>query len=414
MQKILARIVGIFIISILNIALLAVGSLFLMEWSGLSHRMDRALKLHETAYYGRTALDSDPYRAFVVQHLHPYFLFSLPWRPADRAAANNAVASVDETGFRVSVPSDSPRAGLVVGGSTAFGHYSSSDATTLASVLTGETGIRFHNRAAPSWNSHQEFLALAKSDIAYSVSVSFSLANDMSLFCEFGAQSGVPDQVESFDRLESYFNDIRGTALTPAAAPFSFGVSDLKQALHRYAPKTASVLIKLKSRAAPAPRLVADDVGAGGPLAADYCGGERGAQQVAASFLKNQSLMRMISQARNADHWLVIQPIYELHPGVNLIISDRAARYGQETAIARVAFRKRVVDIVMTSAVCKDKCVDLSTAFSDTPTDDLIYDELRPETYATALFADNVHLTDAGVRRAVDLLKARLGPDPRS
>ena len=116
-----------------------------------------------------------PYDLFRVQHLHPYFLFSLPWREEDRLAANNAHVTVDESGFRQNpFSAGMNKKGLLLGGSTAFGYGSSSNETTIAAMLSKKSGVGFVNRNAPSWNSHQEIIALAKYGVTIQ-SVSHSL-----------------------------------------------------------------------------------------------------------------------------------------------------------------------------------------------------------------------------------------------
>ena len=39
------------------------------------------------------------------------------------------------------------------------------------------------NRNAPSWNSHQELVSLAKYSTNYEISISFTLSNDISAAC---------------------------------------------------------------------------------------------------------------------------------------------------------------------------------------------------------------------------------------
>ena len=51
-----------------------------------------------TDYYGYDLKD-DPYKNFTIQHLHPYYLFSLPWRENDIQNANNDVVNINNNGF---------------------------------------------------------------------------------------------------------------------------------------------------------------------------------------------------------------------------------------------------------------------------------------------------------------------------
>ena len=169
-----------------------------LEYTGLSKKLNRQWfaqgqatpesNLYETDYYGKP-LDDDPYRLFKVQHLHPYYLFSLPWRPEDIERANNEFVVLHEPGFRNSGVPDSAATAILLGGSTAFGLASTGDSHTLAYRLSELTEYKFANRNSPSWNSHQELVAAAKFPHSYKLSVSFSLANDIQSYCyEFGRQ----------------------------------------------------------------------------------------------------------------------------------------------------------------------------------------------------------------------------------
>jgi hypothetical protein len=81
-------------------------------------------------------------------------------------------------------------------------------------LLSRDSGIGFVNRNAPSWNSHQELVALAKYPGSYQVSLSYSLANDIARYCQLSnGKDYVLGEPESFAILRSYFNDIRGVPL---------------------------------------------------------------------------------------------------------------------------------------------------------------------------------------------------------
>ena len=69
---------------------------------------------------------------------------------------------IGPTGFRNSISNKSNNRAAIVGGSTAFGSFSSSDRTTIASSLNKMTNqFNFENLNSPSWNSHQEMVAIA-------------------------------------------------------------------------------------------------------------------------------------------------------------------------------------------------------------------------------------------------------------
>ena len=96
MSSIKVRTAGILIISFsIGIASLTaiVSSL---EFLGYSKNIFESLSKTENTlvtdgYYGDSSIVSDPYAPFTVQHLHPYYLFSLPWRSADRLKMNSSI-----------------------------------------------------------------------------------------------------------------------------------------------------------------------------------------------------------------------------------------------------------------------------------------------------------------------------------
>ena len=114
-------------------------------------------------------------------------------------------------------------------------------------------------------------------------------------------------------------------------------------------------------------------------------------QDIALSFLQNQNAMNELSTARNARHVLVLQPHMSL-------IDSRAVDH---------TFRNSVYDLVMASDFCKKNvCIDARATQIPMEIDDL-YNGTNIE---TAVFADNVHLTDNGVLLFSQMLIDRL-PD---
>ena len=101
-------------------------------------------------------------------------------------------------------------------------------------------------------------------------------------------------------------------------------------------------------------------------------------QDVALSFLQNQNTMNKLSTARNARHVVVLQPHISL---IDMHAADHT-------------FRNLVYDIVMESGYCANNiCVDMRVTQNPVTMDD----RYNGNNIETALFADNVHLTDIGV-----------------
>jgi hypothetical protein len=352
-----------------------------MEYAGLSRLLERTLfpkektlALHETGYYGKL-LEQDPYEELGVQHLHPYYIFSLPWRPDDIAAVNSEFVTIDATGFRNSGVDEAEADAILLGGSTAFGHKSSSDAHTLAWRLTEVVGLKFANRNAPSWNSHQELVAAAKFPHRYRLSLSFSLVNDIKTYCFEAGESPFHDQPESFDQLAQAINDIRGQ---PVDVP-----SD-ESLLQRIVPRTYSLAARLLG-SGPAPEEKLEK------RVGRFCTAQPidvAAREIARSFLRNQQQIAGLAVANGGKHLVVLQPSRQFY------------RDAPDTPLFRLVY-----DLVMSDPWCATRCVDFSRIPGLDPA--IFYDGSNSE---AAHFADPVHLTDKGVEAVV----AALAPILRS
>ena len=226
-----ARISGAAVIVFLWFIVFATGLAGVLEFGGISRRISdkwytpfESPPLYRTDYYGKP-LEFDPYKLTSILYLHPYYLFSLPWRQPDRELADNDYVHLDKNGFRTNpnlATAGKDRA-VLLGGSTAFGKFSSSDLHTIAAELTARTGIGFVNRNAPAWNSHQELVALAKYPDEYELSVSFSLSNDMANFCKGDVPNfDVLDAPASFYDLQKVFDTERGRTSISILPGFSF------------------------------------------------------------------------------------------------------------------------------------------------------------------------------------------------
>jgi len=382
---------GITIIkSIWTVSFLLLGVVFLEVYFKMATKKNELIPLHKTSYYGK-ALDYDPYSLFVVQHLHPYYLFSLPWKHLDKINANNPFVNIDKDGFRVN-SYESLSDVVLLGGSTAFGHFSSSDKTTIASTLSSAMKVRVVNRNAPSWNSHQELIALAKYGDTYNYSISFSTANDISIFC--GDELWNPpfsDRIESFGTLESYFNDIRKS---PSL------LTSFRAYLSSRFPGTTLTYFRLKQI------FVGDSVISA--VDSQYCGGVGSAEKVASNILQNQKTMQLLTEARGGKHFLIIQPWYPMH----LKADDETKTKYREV----IAFRNLVIKILLKDNFCRLSCLDLSKIFDvntplvKTAAKSLIYVGTNKSS-KTAVFIDFVHLSDTGVKvvtqKIVNFLKIR-------
>ena len=396
MSSIKTKIIGFSIIYSSLLAFILMLILVIFEVSGLSEKLSEntVLKssllpgnlLIKTDYYGSNLKD-DPYENFTIQHLHPYYLFSLPWRKNDILSANNDIVNINNNGFRVNPFNASKENGLLLGGSTAFGHFSSSDKETLAYHISKNLNVNIINRNAPSWNSHQELVALTKMQPIYKLSISLSLANDIALACvNYNSDADrITDQPESFDVLASYFNDLRAGAIDKAESETI--VQKIKKKLKHFFPETYKLanLIKLNYFKSNSGILTTEKIA--------YCN-NYSAETVADSFLKNQKAMSRTAKAIGAKHYLILQPQIEIS---NKEYHKFDSKNGLDISISRSNYATKVYEIVMSSDYCKSNpCFDLTKINLDKINTNILFNAENNDT--TAFFADNSHLLDTGVR----------------
>ncbi len=324
-------------------------------------------RVHETSYYGRP-FEESPYKVFSVQHLHPFYMFSLPWSPDAIAAANNDVVSLNQAGFRNSFQNNAQMTGVILGGSTAFGSGASSDLTTIASALNKLQGdYDFLNYGVPSWNSHQEMVAYTKITIRTNYVIAFSGSNDLIValrYCrkKYEFSLGSP---ESFEYLAAITDDIRG---------------DRKDGgmISRLFPRTRKKLSRLFGRA----RVQRPDCGSRILEAAD-------------AFIENQSVVRDLALARGSGYLLALQP------HLNFIVLPEKERHIEEAELRRAFYRH-----VMESRFCQAAvCLDFSETFKAAVP---LQASETPEDPNRAVFVDKVHLTDRGYARIAELLDSMI------
>lgn len=381
MSKIIGYLLILGIISIFVISIVV--TLFEIYLNKLDD--DTNISLHETNYYGKV-LTEDPYKNLIVQHFHPYYVFSLPWKREDlKKVSRNQFVEIDSNGFRsISNINDNKKL-LLLGGSTAFGHFSSSNQTTIGSYLNNLTNFDVVNRNAPSWNSHQEATALFKYNNLDDVfaSVSLTLGNDVSLHCRGSSHYSdlYHDFPESWNLLADKVNDIRGSVQTES------NTRKLKNLINRFFPNVYAFLVQVKINSMTEPTQNQDYNVYGS------CSDEE-VKIVTQSFLSNQYRMLHISKAYGFKHFLIIQPNFYLHSG-----SLNKNSYGEKSG----NFRKKVIQNIMNSQYCdKNACLDLSSIFDDMGFYLEMYDsiqhnsELVKKWIDSGMFLDEGHFRDEG------------------
>ena len=381
MNSIKVKFTGIMIISLTIFLLFGTIFVIAVEYLGISKSFHSKFSnkgyqtyiasLVDDGYYKNDSIKQDPYAKYTVQHLHPYYVFSLPWRTLDRANLVDNVVRINSDGFRNN-PSNNVtynRTAILLGGSTAFGHFSSSDETTIASVLSRTLELNVVNRNAPSWNSHQELVALAKYFDKYSLSISFTLINDISVACAENNSwdDGLTylDAPESYIKLQRKVNNIRGEINSNAEG------RSLKSLIKSLFPETYELLWLVKESYKPLQNQYPFK------MVKFWCSNVE-PQDIALSFLRNQRAINELSSARKAQHVVVLQPHISL-------IDSHAYDY---------SLRNSVYDIVMNSQYCATNiCIDMRNTRRSVTVDELY----NGNNITTALFADRAHLTDRGV-----------------
>lgn len=304
----------------------------------------------------------DAYRPFTTQHLHPYYLFFFPLQPEQRAALGNAVCSIDADGFREPGPASAGTRKLAVllGGSTAFGDYASSNQATITSNLNRlQSDYFFVNAGVPSWNSTQELARMAIQIAAMKPALVITLdgANDAALadLPAFG-QPGMqypPGTPENFDQLEALVDEARRpwTRLTWRAL-----FPEIFNRIDKYS-----------------------KVDSGRPPPLPVATVNRASQR----YVANLTEIAVLSRGAGARFLAVFQPIAGLHRHVS------PDDYDPRDFVDAAAFR----DAALAAQPKPFELIDFSSVFDEElPSVPVLRDDVTPET----IFMDEVHLSDRG------------------
>ena len=301
------------------------------------------------------------YRPFTVQHLHPHYLFFFPLQPADRLALSNSVCSLDANGFREPGPAQAGTRKLAVmlGGSSAFGHYASSNETTITSYLNRlQSEYFFVNAGVPSWNSTQELarLTMQVADMRPALVIAYDGANDAALVdngLDGTAVKYPAGTAENFDRLE----ELVDLARRPWARITWRGLfPEISNRIDKYSG------VEETRRPPLDPAIV-------GAAARAYVG--------------NLSRMAAVSRDAGARFIAVFQPIAGLHRHV--AADDFDPRDFADT----VAFHRTAMSIKRADLELWDFAAMFDDQLATIPVD---RDDLTDQT----IFVDEVHVTDRG------------------
>jgi len=207
----------VFIITLWILLALLVGTLLLEGCLQIRREWKRHYRPKVISEYSKLCR---AYYPFTIQHINPFYLFFFPFEAGDRSSINNHICSIDKHGFRGAdfLKAEGRELAFLLGGSAAFGHFSSGDNTTITGYLnTIQERYYFVNAGVPSWNSFQELTRLSQQilDFSPALVVAYDGLNDSALATHFWTRgldypAGTP---ESFDELAALVGDIRGERL---------------------------------------------------------------------------------------------------------------------------------------------------------------------------------------------------------
>ena len=344
-------------LSLIYFCLLTILVIFLIEitkfGTKLSNKINE-LEIHNTSYYGEK-LNYNPYKKFDNKFLHPYLTFSMPWSDEEIKKINNTYVSLNSQGLRNNPYNKETNsyAGVILGGSTAFGYYASSDKTTIASLISQQLNINFHNLNGPSWNSHQELISLIKFKEKFDLSISFTGNNDFSIFCHrtkgTNLEENYIDAVERFDDINKVFRSIIDKQLYHLTFK-----TFLKYLVINTVPETLKTINYIKHNF-----------------------NKKNLQRSINQFISNQQTIRAITEMKGAVHYLILQP-----------------QYYKDSKSPTKEMYKYIYNEVMNSDLCKKNCYNFQNIFQENRS--LSYMENLSGEYNNELFIDNIHLSDMG------------------
>ena len=374
------RVFGVATIIVINLLLVTLVGLIFLEFN-TENPDDNAIYLYQTEYYKPPQL-GNPYWSFRVKKIHPYYIFSLPYKKSDIEAINNSVVSLNNEGFRkINNNERQLKKVLILGGSFSYGTYAKSNDTTIGAMLNKNLPYQVVNRNAPSWNSHQESIALYKYKELENVeaSVSLSLANDLGIYCTERLSGDAGDPVDSPESWTSLLS-IQDKQVAKKE-PFSIWLK-IKSLSYKLFPNIYTNLSVYKGET-----LKYEDKS---PFY-KYCNNKH-VEIIADSFLFNQKQMSQVAKSYGFKHFLVIQPMYSLHQE-----ADKFNKISEND----IYFVKNVIKNIMNSDYCNNNpCLDLSAVFDNgnyymhTYTGNSIKEV--DDWLHNGIFMDEVHINDRG------------------
>jgi len=368
----------------------ALEGLLAFKWDVVKARQQAFLKQKANAAQPVFSRISKAYHPFAVQHINPYYLFFFPFDKEQRTSINNSVCSIGPKGFRGPSPEEvgDRKLAFIVGGSAVFGHYASSDSTTITGYLNMlQSEYLFVNAGVPSWNSLQELYRLAFQILDYhpDLVIAYDGGNDIALTCMYWEDgldypAGTP---ESFDKLHALVEDIRDKE--NHRAWYSVLFPRLSSSVRGH---YSIWLSKKNPRKAENGEQIPDEI----------------IKDSSTRFLSNLKHMQAMTNATGGRFIAVFQPIGQLHENAP---ADRKAN---PIAPYMGLFR----DEAFLSPNLLKEHLDYSTIFEDYDGTLPWLDEPEyPDLADNPIFVDGFHLWDRGNRMVAERLLAYLNSQPQ-
>jgi len=249
------------------------------------------------------------YAPFTVQHINPFYTFFFPLDLNKRRSMNNPICSVDDNGFRGKGMErrGERKLAILLGGSTAFGHYSSSDSTTIDSWLNRmQDEYWFVNAGVPSWNSTQAMfrycyqIILLKPELVIMIDGGIDAGLAIEQEIEYRIIPGVS---ENFAKLYNVVDDINKGIQSPKATEPIY-----KRALPRVSKWIGS---KLPQRASGGSQAGAENtLGVWGERQ------EKGIRLAVERYIANHEIVARLCQSNGTRYIGIFAPIRSLHRNV--------------------------------------------------------------------------------------------------
>lgn len=365
--------ISLFALILISVEILNLGTKFTKK-NPIKH-------LHNIGYYEKN-MNNNPYKEFNVKYLHPYLAWSTPWKSEDIAKINNEVVSLNEKGLRNNpFIDDKKNNAVLLGGSTAFGYYSSSDKTTPAALLSKNSSLNFYNLNGPSWNSHQELISLIKFKKDYDISLSLTGVTDLSIFCQYTLDTELEDNyidaVENFILLNNVYNKIIDQVYNVQFDTL------IKFFILKIFPENIKLINYYKNKQKKKnSKIVTND------NFFSKCFDEEGnvekklIDKLVNQFISNHELMKLISESRGASHFVILQPEYSL----NINKKNSSIMKHQEYFYQKIKENK----------FCEKNCYDLSKVFIENNIEASNFAFNTDGNYNDEIFIDSSHLSDKG------------------